>query len=395
MGISRVPLLLYRRHTAKCHVHKTGLSPRAKRNYMDCQCPIWMFGSTETGYVPRQSMATNDLAVAEAERQALLRSGRDEVIRGPRIDDCIERFLLARKSELSEHTEKGYRLLLDRLESYCAIRGALFMRELTVDLLEDFKVHGLPSIKDTSKRTAVARLKCFLKTAYRREWITSPLALKVESHVAELDQKSPYTDAEVALILDEAEQMKGGWHGYASAPHTFRLLLELMLETGMRVSDAIRFDPSALHRGNSGLWIYTFQQKKRKRKQPRRLIDAYISDRLKLEIDTCRWLSPALPFWNERATGLNLGIQVWQRMQSIGERCGVADCRPHRLRDTFAVRSLLRGLSLDDVSRLLGHTSIQITQAYYAKWVTARSNRLEELVSKSLVNPDSNALGDR
>lgn len=392
MGMSRVPLLLYRRHTAKCHVNKTGLSPRAKRNYMECQCPIWMFGSTETGYVPRQSTATCDLAVAEAQRQALLRSGRDEVIRGPRLDDCVERFLLARQNDLHELTAKGYRLLLGRLESYCALRGVLFMRELTVDILEDFKIHGLQEIRDTTKRTAVARLKCFLKTAYRREWITSPLALKVESHIAELDQKSPYTDAEITLILDEAERMTGGWHGYASAPHTFRLLLELMLETGMRVSDAIRFDPSVLRHGDSGLWIYTFQQKKRKRKQPRRLIDAYISDRLKLEIDTCRWLSPELPFWNERGTGLNLAIQVWQRMQTIGERCGVADCRPHRLRDTFAVRSLLRGLSLDDVSRLLGHTSVQITQAYYAKWVTARSNRLEALVLKSLMDPDGNTL---
>lgn len=394
MGTSRVPLLLYRRHAAKCHVHKTGLSPRAKRHYMECGCPIWMFGSTETGYVPRQSTATSDLAVAEAQRQALLKSGRDEVIRGPRIDDCAERFLLGRQSELSDSTANGYRLMFDRFEVYCAARGVLFMRELTVDLLEDFKIHGLPTITDATKRIAVARLKCFLKAAYRREWIASPLALKIESHVAELDQKSPYTDAEVSLILDEAELMTGGWRGYASAPHTFRLLLELMLETGLRVSDAIRFDPSVLRHGDSGLWVYTFQQKKKKRRQPRRLIDVYLSERLKLEIDTCRWLSPALPFWNERATGENLGVQVWQRMQSLGERCGVADCRPHRLRDTFAVRSLLRGLSLDDVSRLLGHTTVQITQQYYAKWVTARSNRLESVVFKSLVNANSNTLRD-
>jgi hypothetical protein len=30
-------------------------------------------------------------------------------------------------------------------------------------------------------------------------------------------------------------------------------------------------------------------------------------------------------------------------MQSIGGRCGVDDCRPHRLRDTFAVRALFAG----------------------------------------------------
>ena len=61
------------------------------------------------------------------------------------------------------------------------------------------------------------------------------------------------------------------------------------------------------------------------------------------------------------------GQAVYERMQSIGARAGIADCQPHRLRDTFAVRKLLAGMQLEDVSRLLGHSSVKVTEAYCAK----------------------------
>jgi integrase len=88
-------------------------------------------------------------------------------------------------------------------------------------------------------------------------------------------------------------------------------------------------------------------------------------------------------------------VQVYDLMQSIGGRCGVDDCRPHRLRDTFAVRALLRDVPIGDVSKLLGHSSVKITEMYYAKWIPARGSRLEGLVAKTLMNADGNGLGNR
>jgi integrase/recombinase XerD len=200
----------------------------------------------------------------------------------------------------------------------------------------------------------------------------------------------------VKKILDEALNLNGGREGYASAPNTFRLLLELMLETGMRVSDAVRFDPSVLHKGESGLWIYGYVQRKRQRTKHPVQVEAYISNRFKKAMDGCKWLSPKKPFWygETAGRGYKLGYQVYDLMQSIGARCGVDDCRPHRLRDTFAVRALLRGVSLEDVSRLLGHSSVKVTELYYAKWVAARKVRLERLVAQSLVDSQGHTLGD-
>ncbi|SPF45524.1 hypothetical protein SBA4_3390013 [Candidatus Sulfopaludibacter sp. SbA4] len=99
-------------------------------------------------------------------------------------------------------------------------------------------------------------------------------------------------------------------------------------------------------------------------------------------------LSPRLPFWYGSGSDPDPVAQaVYERMQSIGEKAGIADCRPHRLRDTFAVRRLLSGkLHLEDVSRLLGHSSVKVTETYYAKWVTSRKRRLERLVSESLMD---------
>jgi integrase len=159
-----------------------------------------------------------------------------------------------------------------------------------------------------------------------------------------------------------------------------------MLETGMRVGDAIRFDPAALTKGEH-LWIYTYYPQKRKKAERPKPQEAYLSDRLKAAIDTCEWLSPKLPFsYGASRNPAYLANEVYERMQTIGARCGVADCRPHRLRDTFAVRKLLSGFQLEDVQRLLGHASIKVTEAYYAKWVASRKLRLERLVAESLVN---------
>jgi integrase len=107
---------------------------------------------------------------------------------------------------------------------------------------------------------------------------------------------------------------------------------------------------------------------------------------MKKRIDECKWLSTKGPFWYGAGRDPKpLAQAVYERMQNIGGRAEIAGCRPHRLRDTFAVRALLRGMQLEDVSRLLGHSSVKLTETYYAKWIGARKRRLERLVAEALV----------
>jgi integrase len=53
---------------------------------------------------------------------------------------------------------------------------------------------------------------------------------------------------------------------------------------------------------------------------------------------------------------------------------------PHRFRDTFAVALLEKGVPIETVSILLGHSSVSITEKHYAPWVRSRQLLLEKAV---------------
>lgn len=53
----------------------------------------------------------------------------------------------------------------------------------------------------------------------------------------------------------------------------------------------------------------------------------------------------------------------------------------HRLRDTFAVDLLEKGVPLEEVSKLLGHESVKTTERHDSKWVRGRQDRLDQLVT--------------
>jgi integrase/recombinase XerD len=52
-------------------------------------------------------------------------------------------------------------------------------------------------------------------------------------------------------------------------------------------------------------------------------------------------------------------------------------------RDTFAVELLLAGVPIDQVSALLGHRSIKMTEKHYLPWVKARQKQLTASVRKA------------
>jgi site-specific recombinase XerD len=50
------------------------------------------------------------------------------------------------------------------------------------------------------------------------------------------------------------------------------------------------------------------------------------------------------------------------------------------LKDTFAIEMLLAGVPIEQVSMLLGHTSLQTTLNHFALWVRARQEQLKPSV---------------
>lgn len=48
----------------------------------------------------------------------------------------------------------------------------------------------------------------------------------------------------------------------------------------------------------------------------------------------------------------------------IGRDVGIDKCHPHRFRRTCATMALNRGMPIEQVSKMLGHESVETTQIY-------------------------------
>lgn len=361
-----------------------------------CSCPIWITGRLPDGQlVPRQSTGQYDLTSAEAVRSDLIRrlTTPENPLKGITIQAALDDYLASIENEIAPAVADQYRLIIGKLIEFCQHRSVpvYYMSELTVDILDSFATKAYKKKASTTQAVGMAKVKALLNDAFRRGWIKEPLAKRIKKYTGQYQQAQPFTEEQVALVLNGCSTMQRGNNGigYAHKQKTFRLLLELQLETGMRCGDATQYDPinGFLFRAESGLWVYRFlPQKRLRRAKISKLHDVYLTDRLKDAIDACDWMSKERPFaWGSFKRPSYLANEVYLRMQAIGDRVGVEDCRPHRLRDTFAVRMLAKGLSLDDLKVLLGHSSVKITEQYYAAWTPTRGTVLERKLTKALV----------
>ena len=76
-------------------------------------------------------------------------------------------------------------------------------------------------------------------------------------------------------------------------------------------------------------------------------------------------------------------VADWQRsFRRLLEVAGV-EGHFHMLRDTAAVGWLTKGVPLETVSILLGHSSVKITERHYSPWVKQRQELLEAAVMRA------------
>jgi hypothetical protein len=178
------------------------------------------------------------------------------------------------------------------------------------------------------------------------------------------------------VIVHRLDRLSRSVRDCSKLLHDFR-----RLDVGLVVATAPELGYSAQ---DSFMLNNTYQMQKQQKTEKVKWVEAFLPDSLKVAIDQCEWLSKTLPFaFGSSKNPSYLANEVYERMKTVGLRCGVADCRPHRLRDTRAVRWLLQGLQVGDVNRLLGHSSVRVTELYYSKWISSRKTRLERLLSET------------
>ncbi len=156
-------------------------------------------------------------------------------------------------------------------------------------------------------------------------------------------------------------------------PKEQALLLTLRY-SGLAIGDAATLARSSVHAGGEVVL---------RRSKSGELVTVLLPVEVLAALDAIAQPERAHYFWTGKSDPATVASYWRKRLHAVAVKAGVEGFHPHRLRDTFAVELLLSGLAMQDVSTLLGHSSVRTTEQYYAPWNHARRTRLVSLVREA------------
>lgn len=378
---------IFVRHSADC---KYAGDEFAKR----CNCRKHLRW-THNGSQYRKMAGTRSWAEAEKKKRELedQLTGRtpelapEDSIRT--VEAAVNLFITDKKVQgVTPGVIKKYTLELRRLREYCERQGVYVVHGITRELLTGFCATWEGLYPSSCTRSKVReRCRSFLRYCYEAQWLERiPALSKIK---VDEPPTMPLSADEYARLLDAIYVANPRrWDGKISTQGLtektrarVRALIQLMRWSGLAIRDALTLDRSEVqHDEAKGIYrIVTSRQK----------TGTHVS--VPIPADVARELlavtndNPQHFFWTGEGTGQTIA-KTWTNryLRPLFEAAQIpceGHMLSHRLRDTFAVDLLEKGVPLEEVSKLLGHESIKTTEKHYAKWVKGRQDRLDALVT--------------
>lgn len=137
-----------------------------------------------------------------------------------------------------------------------------------------------------------------------------------------------------------------------------RALVEFLLSSGVRASELTALEVSDINFNASTVHVREGKGAKERTVYINDLAKTHLQDYLSTRKETGNHL-----FYTEKHEPICAG-GVRFILKNVGKRAGVENVHPHRFRRTFATGLANRGMNIQDIQRLLGHTSINTTMEY-------------------------------
>jgi len=281
------------------------------------------------------------------------------------VAEAVTKFIDdAKARQLSGETVRKYQNLLERrVIAWCESKGYRLLKQIDVGAVREFRTTWDDGPNYATKN--LERMRAFFRFCEQARWVDRNPAVSVKAPKVKHAATLPFSAEEMKRILDACERYPGN----ADRMKAFVLT---MRHSGLRIGDTIALKRYRL-KGNK-LFLYT-QKTGTPVYVP--LPPAVVEALGKLNGD-------GEYFFTSVKAKPQTARANWSRyLDTVFELAKVKDAHSHRFRDTFAVSLLESGVSIENVSVLLGHSSVRITERHYKPWVKTLQKKLEEAVRKA------------
>jgi len=371
------------RHSADCK-HK------GDEQHKKCRCGKhlrWSYGGKQF----RTSAKTRSWTEAEARRHEVeaafraMKTGETDrgdvklqTVTRPTVEKAIELFLSDKRSQgLSAHFVSRYELELGRMRDFLTRKSIFFPDQITLESLTEFRATWNDLYPSSITRQKVQeRLRAFLRYCHNAGMIAR--VPKLSPIKVQEPPTMPLTDAEYQTLLTKIAETF-----IPAKSKRIRALVQLMRNSGLAISDAATLEQSELIH-DKAKDLYRVETSRTK-------TGTHVSVPIKAEVAKELLAVGKLNankkyfFWSGNGKVKTILSDLGTDIRKVFRLSGLSEGGAHRLRDSFAVGLLSQGVPIEEVSKLLGHSSIKVTEKSYAPWVKSRQDRLDSLVTATWV----------
>lgn len=416
-----------RRHINGC--------PLVGQDFNHCSCPKWIYFKAREGKAVQKSAGTPSFTEACEEAQRILKGFDPEIARARAsiapaaritVEAAVDQFLqgvrsrnvslsylanlssvlLRRRAHANRKSkpDKNTSLIdfLDRLSPHRAFP----VHEITIELADDWAATW--GGNDLSSRCWRSQARAFFRWAQDRGYLQR-VPFGGRRKIKRGNRCGYFTDEQYAAILATLPFYR--WSSGPAIPDNYAARLGAFCDLGrwggLAICDIVKFRPAESMRPDSNVITY-------RRKKAETVAQISLPPDVAMRLRSIPPEAGSLPEQPFAFAGIGAEAcaKRWlDRFQKLCEKAGIKEIttevgrvrkpHPHMLRDTCAISAIEDGLSSDDIARMLGHTTTQMTERSYMLWTAKRDsacieNQRRRLLARVEVAPalDAGSAGD-
>lgn len=159
--------------------------------------------------------------------------------------------------------------------------------------------------------------------------------------------KETYSDEDLEVMRDHSETSRD------------LAMIDLLSSTGMRVGELVNLDRNDIDFNNRECVVFGKGDKERKVYFDARTkihLQNYLDERT--DDNSALFVSLLSPYNRLQISGIEI------RLRELGRKLGIEKVHPHKFRRTLATVAIDKGMPIEQVQKLLGHTSVDTTLQY-------------------------------